>query len=112
MRFILPWQVEVFVPLLNRFVKAKIDTGAENSSLYLPGHVLDTIEITKTVKISNSNGVRGGVPQVIIPITMPQPIGIRQVKVNVADRELLKFEMILGRSALTNILVDVGSCSD
>ena len=110
-KVVLPWIVDVYVPLLNRHVSAKIDTGAENSSLYLPDHVADTLYVVKTVRIKNGNGVREGVKQVEIPVTLPAPLGMRLIRINIADRKHLKHEMILGRSALQDILVDA-SCTD
>lgn len=104
-QYVLPWSTWLFVPLFGRYVKAKLDTGADTSSIQIPAHILDELPQLKKVKIRNSNGIRRHVPQVAIEVAFPSPIGLRLIAANVADRSHLEHELLVGRSALQNILV-------
>jgi len=85
-------------------LKAKLDSGADNSSLDLD--FASGLRVAGYVNISNSLGKSKRTPYALMDIVLPDPIGTRQIRVNLADRSHLRTPLLLGRSALQGVLID------
>lgn len=129
-RTIIGWLEQVYLPQYDFVIKAKIDTGAKNSSI----HAMDveyikkekgkgsrvrfkTMDLEKRCQIMEADVVREARvrkstlgtttrPEIELEICLG---GVRKrIRVNLADRGGMNYRMILGRTALEgNFIVDV-----
>lgn len=127
---IIGWLEEVYLPEYDFVIKAKIDTGAKNSSI----HAMDveyinkekgegsrvrfktmdlkkrcrTIEadVLREARIKKSSFITRTRPEIELEICLG---GVRKrIRANLADRGGMNYRMILGRTALEgNFVVDV-----
>lgn len=101
---------------------AKLDTGADNSSLHAKEIILfekdheqwvrfSTIgdqslqaKLQRTVQIKMKNGKRQYRP--VIELTICIGDKLKQIEVNLVDRAHFRYPMLLGRSALEGLIID------
>ena len=127
---IIGWLEQVYLPQYDFVIKAKIDTGAKNSSI----HAMDveyikkekgkdsrvrfkTMDLEKRCQIIEADLVREARVRKSTLATTTRPEieleiclgGVRKrIRVNLADRGGMNYRMILGRTALEgNFIVDV-----
>lgn len=127
---IIGWLEEVYLPEYDFLMRAKIDTGAKNSSI----HAMDVeyvkkrngervkirfktmdlkrryqiieADVVREVRIKKSKFITRTRPEIELEICLG---GVRKrIRVNLADREGMNYRMILGRKALEgDFIVDV-----
>lgn len=127
---IIGWLEQVYLPEYDFVVKAKIDTGAKNSSM----HAMDVeyvgkakregprirfktldlngiarvieADVLRKVKIKRAGSLPESRPEIELEICLG---GVRErIRVNLTDRAGMNYLMILGRTALEgNFIVDV-----
>ena len=127
---IIGWLEEVYLPEYDFLMRAKIDTGAKNSSI----HAMDVeyvkkrngegvkirfktmdlkrryqiieADVVREVRIKKSKFITRTRPEIELEICLG---GVRKrIRVNLADREEMNYRMILGRTALEgDYIVDV-----
>jgi hypothetical protein len=127
---IIGWLEQVYLPEYDFVVKAKIDTGAKNSSIHgmdvkyigkAKGEGsrirFDTVDLNgipcvieadvlRKVKIKRAGSLRASRPEIELEICLG---GLRKrIRVNLTDRSGMNYRMILGRTALEgDFVVDV-----
>lgn len=123
---IIGWLEHVYLPEYDLVVKAKIDTGAKNSSIHAmdieyigkakgEGSRIrfDTVDLNGIPRVIEADVLRqvkikraGSLPASRLEICLG---GVRKrIRVNLTDRAGMNYRMILGRTALEgNFIVDV-----
>lgn len=127
---IIGWLEQVYLPQYDFVIKAKIDTGAKNSSI----HAMDVeyvkkekgegsrirfktmdlkrryriieADVLREARIKKSRSITRKRPEIELEICLG---GVKKrIRVNLADRGEMNYRMILGRTALEgNFVVDV-----
>ena len=127
---IIGWLEEVYLPQYDFVMKAKIDTGAKNSSIHAmdveyvkkvtgerPRIRFKTMDLKRRYQIIEADVVREARIKKSASITRTRPEieleiclgGVRKrIRINLADRGEMNYRMILGRTALEgDFIVDV-----
>lgn len=127
---IIGWLEEVYLPEYDFVIKAKIDTGAKNSSIHAmdveyinkekgegsrvrfktmdlkKGYRIIEADVLREARIKKSSFIKRTRPEIELEICLG---GVRKrIRANLADRGDMNYRMILGRTALEgNFVVDV-----
>lgn len=127
---IIGWLEEVYLPQYDFVMKAKIDTGAKNSSIHAmdveyvkkvtgkrPRIRFKTMDLKRRYRIIEADVLREARIKKSASITRTRPEieleiclgGVRKrIRINLADRGEMNYRMILGRTALEgDFIVDV-----